>query len=41
MTTVGLVAVLVLAPLTLRHSLPNAYDTDAFYAPLRPSCTTA
>ena len=24
---------LVLAPLTLRHSLPNAYDTDAFYAP--------
>ena len=24
---------LVLAPLTLRHDLPNAYDTDAFYAP--------
>ena len=31
--TVALVAVLVLAPLTLRHQLPNAYDTDAFYAP--------
>ena len=23
----------MLAPLTLRHALPNAYDTDAFYAP--------
>jgi hypothetical protein len=31
--TVALVAVLVLAPLTLAHQLPNAYDTDAFYAP--------
>jgi hypothetical protein len=28
-----LVAVLVLTPLTLLHDLPNAYDTDAFYAP--------
>ena len=26
-------AVLVLTPLTLLHELPNAYDTDAFYAP--------
>jgi hypothetical protein len=33
LATVTLVAALVLAPLTLRHSLPNAYDTDAFYAP--------
>src|SRR5882757_9067491 len=31
--TVALVAALVLAPLTLAHQLPNAYDTDAFYAP--------
>jgi hypothetical protein len=31
--TVALVAALVLAPLTLAHELPNAYDTDAFYAP--------
>ena len=31
--TVALVAALVLAPLTLAHHLPNAYDTDAFYAP--------
>jgi hypothetical protein len=31
--TVALVAALVLAPLTLAHRLPNAYDTDAFYAP--------
>ena len=31
--TVTLVAILVLAPLTLRHAIPNAYDTDAFYAP--------
>jgi hypothetical protein len=31
--TVALVAAVVLAPLTLRHQLPNAYDTDAFYAP--------
>jgi hypothetical protein len=30
---VVLFAVLVLAPLTLLHELPNAYDTDAFYAP--------
>ncbi|HEY3613453.1 MAG TPA: hypothetical protein VGK92_07100, partial [Gaiellales bacterium] len=29
----ALFAVLVLAPLTLLHSVPNAYDTDAFYAP--------
>ena len=28
-----LVAVLVLTPLTLLRDLPNAYDTDAFYAP--------
>jgi hypothetical protein len=28
-----LVAVLVLTPLTLLRELPNAYDTDAFYAP--------
>lgn len=28
-----LVAALVLAPLTLLRELPNAYDTDAFYAP--------
>ena len=33
LATVTVVAALVLAPLTLRHSLPNAYDTDAFYAP--------
>ncbi|HET6173855.1 MAG TPA: hypothetical protein VFD90_14675 [Gaiellales bacterium] len=31
--TVALVAAMVLAPLTLSHDLPNAYDTDAFYAP--------
>ena len=31
--TVALVAAVVLAPLTLAHQLPNAYDTDAFYAP--------
>jgi hypothetical protein len=31
--TVALVAAGVLAPLTLAHQLPNAYDTDAFYAP--------
>jgi hypothetical protein len=31
--SVALVAVLVLAPLTLLGELPNAYDTDAFYAP--------
>ena len=31
--TCALVAVLVLTPLTLRGELPNAYDTDAFYAP--------
>ena len=30
---VVLVAALVLAPLTLLRELPNAYDTDAFYAP--------
>ena len=30
---VVLFAALVLAPLTLLHELPNAYDTDAFYAP--------
>ena len=29
----ALVAALVLTPLTLLHELPNAYDTDAFYAP--------
>ena len=29
----ALVAVLVLTPLTLLRELPNAYDTDAFYAP--------
>ena len=29
----ALVAALVLTPLTLQHELPNAYDTDAFYAP--------
>jgi hypothetical protein len=29
----ALFAVLVLTPLTLLHELPNAYDTDAFYAP--------
>jgi hypothetical protein len=33
LATVALVAALVLAPLTLRQALPNAYDTDAFYAP--------
>ncbi len=33
LATVSLVALLVLAPLTLRHAVPNAYDTDAFYAP--------
>jgi hypothetical protein len=33
LATVTLAAVLVLAPLTLLHELPNAYDTDAFYAP--------
>ncbi len=31
--TCVLAAVLVLAPLTLLRELPNAYDTDAFYAP--------
>src|SRR6478735_6470803 len=35
--TVALVAALVLAPLTLAHQLPNAYDTDAFYAPFASS----
>jgi hypothetical protein len=29
----ALVAVLVLTPLTVLRELPNAYDTDAFYAP--------
>ena len=33
LATVALVAALVLAPLTLARQLPNAYDTDAFYAP--------
>jgi hypothetical protein len=33
LATVVLVAVLVLTPLTLLRELPNAYDTDAFYAP--------
>jgi hypothetical protein len=31
--TVALFAAIVLAPLTLGRELPNAYDTDAFYAP--------
>ena len=31
--TVVVFAALVLAPLTLLHRIPNAYDTDAFYAP--------
>ena len=33
LAVVVLFAALVLAPLTLLHEIPNAYDTDAFYAP--------